>query len=163
MPIRPENKARYPKDWPSISVAAKDRAGWKCQHLGCTARQYSVGHWQRFPGEPWVWRPVEGNKPASTANDNAFDLAGQGCDTYGIHWKYKDALAFVRHWWAPADEDWPTIVVLTCAHLNHEPEDCRPENLAAMCQRHHPAYDADLHKRTAYATRKARAMTAELF
>ena len=31
MPIRPENKARYPKDWKSISQAARDRAGNRCE------------------------------------------------------------------------------------------------------------------------------------
>jgi hypothetical protein len=33
-------------------------------------------------------------------------------------------------------------VVLTIAHLNHTPEDCRPENLRALCQRCHNQYDA---------------------
>jgi hypothetical protein len=31
MPIRPENKARYPKDWKAISQAARDRAGNRCE------------------------------------------------------------------------------------------------------------------------------------
>jgi len=33
-PIRPEEKARYPKDWPAISVAIKERAGWRCECRG---------------------------------------------------------------------------------------------------------------------------------
>lgn len=33
-------------------------------------------------------------------------------------------------------------IVLTVAHLNHKPEDCRPENLAALCQRCHNRHDA---------------------
>ena len=33
-------------------------------------------------------------------------------------------------------------IVLTIAHLNHIPEDCRPENLRALCQRCHNQYDA---------------------
>lgn len=33
-------------------------------------------------------------------------------------------------------------IILTIAHLNHEPEDCRPENLRALCQRCHNQYDA---------------------
>lgn len=36
-------------------------------------------------------------------------------------------------------------VVLTVAHLNHTPADCRPENLKAMCQRCHLRYDTDHH------------------
>lgn len=36
-------------------------------------------------------------------------------------------------------------VVLTVAHLDHTPENCADENLRAMCQRCHLAYDADHH------------------
>ena len=32
-------------------------------------------------------------------------------------------------------------IVLTVAHLNHKPSDCREENLKAMCQRCHNRYD----------------------
>ena len=71
---------------------------------------------------------------------------------------------FARHGDGPAPaEERLIVIVLTVAHLNHEPEDCRPENLAAMCQRHHLAYDAQHHKETAYSTRKRAAMTADLF
>lgn len=45
-------------------------------------------------------------------------------------------------------------VVLTVAHLNHTPEDCRDENLMAMCQRCHLTYDAK-HKADARRARKA--------
>ena len=31
MPIRPENKARYPKDWRQISVRIRERAGNRCE------------------------------------------------------------------------------------------------------------------------------------
>jgi hypothetical protein len=33
-PIRPENRDRYPVDWPAISQAIKDRAGWRCECKG---------------------------------------------------------------------------------------------------------------------------------
>lgn len=48
-------------------------------------------------------------------------------------------------------------VVLTVAHLNHQPEDCRDENLAATCQRCHLAYDGDEHRLQASHTRAIRA------
>lgn len=164
MPIRPENKARYPKDWPALSMAARERAKWRCEHQGCTATQYSVGHWIRWAGGPFEWRPVEGNLPATTAQDREFFMAGEGRDAAGELWTYGKARAFVERWcWGAEDDDRPTVIVLTVAHLNHQPEDCRPENLSAMCQRHHLAYDAEHHKRTAYATRKASAQTADLF
>lgn len=41
-----------------------------------------------------------------------------------------------------------STVVLTVAHLNHTPEDNRPENLRAMCQGCHLHYDREHHART---------------
>lgn len=34
MPIRAENRSRYPKDWPQISLARRASAGWKCEWCG---------------------------------------------------------------------------------------------------------------------------------
>jgi len=53
-------------------------------------------------------------------------------------------------------------VVLTVAHLNHQPEDCRPQNLKAMCQRCHLRYDQEHHQRNARETRRSRKAVAEL-
>ena len=39
-------------------------------------------------------------------------------------------------------------VVLTIAHLDHQPEHCDPANLRAWCQRCHVTYDAKHHART---------------
>jgi 5-methylcytosine-specific restriction endonuclease McrA len=39
-------------------------------------------------------------------------------------------------------------VILTVAHLNHDPADSRDENLMAMCQRCHLRYDAAHHAST---------------
>lgn len=45
-------------------------------------------------------------------------------------------------------------VVLTVAHVeNHDPMDCREENLAALCQRCHLRHDAKHHARNAARTR----------
>lgn len=162
MPIKPENRARYPADWPAISLAAKERARWRCQHRGCIATQYSVGRWICWGGGPHEWRPLEGNTPATTAMDRELFMAGEGRDAAGQRWTYGQARAFIDRWvWA--DDDRPIVIVLTVAHLNHQPEDCRPENLAAMCQRHHLAYDHDHHRANAQATRRAKAGTLEMF
>lgn len=45
-------------------------------------------------------------------------------------------------------------VVLTTAHLNHTPEDCRDENLRAMCQGCHLHYDREHHAQTRAETRR---------
>lgn len=54
-------------------------------------------------------------------------------------------------------------IVLTVAHLDHQPENCADENLKAMCQRCHLRYDVPHHQRTAAATRRAAKQNRELF
>lgn len=46
-------------------------------------------------------------------------------------------------------------VVLTTAHLDHQPENCDPQNLRAMCQGCHLWYDRKHHAETRAATREA--------
>jgi 5-methylcytosine-specific restriction endonuclease McrA len=47
-------------------------------------------------------------------------------------------------------------VILTVAHLNHTPMDCRDENLKALCQRCHLNYDREHHLKNAAETRYRR-------
>lgn len=116
MPIRPSERARYPKDWREISRKIRERSGGQCECEGeCGLHRTTPGprRCTERHGEPAKWAKGK--------------------------------------------------VVLTVAHLNHVPEDCRPENLKAMCQRCHLRYDADHHKRNAAATRHARKAVGELF
>ena len=53
------------------------------------------------------------------------------------------------------------LIVLTVAHLNHEPEDCREENLAALCQRCHNRHDGK--SRRAGMRERVRATNGDLF
>lgn len=142
MPIKPENKAKYPKDWPTISASIRMRAGLRCEWAGCQARQYSVGLWQLGASGIFTWLALVGAKPRT------YGEARQAAGEYdGIE----------------GDGPKPIVIVLTVAHLNHDPADCRPENLKALCQRHHLSLDADHHRANAQATRRARAGTLELF
>lgn len=151
MPIKPENRALYPKDWPAISLAARERAGWRCQHPGCSARQYSVGCWHRPGGGDWKWLGHWGQNDNPRTYADARQVAAEESFT-----RFGDGPV-------PAGEQPIIVIVLTVAHLNHDPTDCRPENLAAMCQRHHLAYDHDHHRANAQATRRTKAGTLELF
>ena len=54
-------------------------------------------------------------------------------------------------------------VVLTVAHLDHQPENCADENLRAMCQRCHLTYDAAHHAKNAAAGRRSRKAIGDLF
>lgn len=162
MPIKPENRARYPRDWPNISAGIRERAGHRCEWVEagqrCACMQYAVGNWLSKEGF-LRWIPEHGNGPC--------DAAGQG-----LRWPSMDRWTFGEAREFASELDWdeiagdspkPIVIVLTVAHLNHQPEDCRPENLAAWCQRHHLAYDHEHHRASAQITRRARGGTLELF
>ena len=51
-------------------------------------------------------------------------------------------------------------VVLTTAHLDHNPAHCTDDNLIALCQRCHLRYDAKLHALNAAITRRQRTIAA---
>lgn len=144
MPIKPEHKALYPADWEAISRAAKERAGWKCQHPGCTCRQYDVGYWE---GE--VWR-ISGH----------FDWAIDGAYQHARQYAAEQQFAHTGD--VPDPDPRYIVIVLTTAHLDHDPSNCAPENLAALCQRHHLRYDAKHHAETAYMTRMGKRNNLEL-
>lgn len=105
-PIRPENRDRYPGNWPEISLGIRrDRAGWRCECVGECGRGTHEGRCPNRHGEA---------------------AYGTGSD-----------------------------VVLTTAHLDHQPENCDDANLRAMCQGCHLHYDKEHHAETRLATRAA--------
>lgn len=144
MPIRPENRKRYPAHWPDIRERILKIAGQRCEHPGCSARNYSVGFWELENGiYRWVAHWGQNDNPRTYAE--ALSVAAE------LHWNRSE------------EGPKPTVIVLTIAHLDHQPENCADDNLAAMCQRHHLAHDADHHRQTAYMTRKSLACTPDLF
>ena len=114
MPIRRENKDRYPQDWGAISKAIRERACQRCE--ACSAENYKP-------------HPVTGSKVVLT-------------------------VAHLDH--QPENCDQVIKVGLTVAHLDHQPENCDPANLRAWCQRCHNRYDAPMRR----AGIKARAREA---
>jgi len=116
MPIRPSERARYPKDWTAISLRIKVRSGGQCECEG------ECGLHRTHPGP-------------------------RRCDERQGE----------RAHWAKG------FVVLTVAHLDHQPEHCADDNLKAMCQRCHLRYDVAHHQRNAAATRRAAKHNGELF
>lgn len=133
MPIKPENRARYPKDWPQVRERILARAGRRCEHPGCGAWHRSVGYWS---DQRWVPMP-------RSLRDAGCKVGSQvACDD-------GSTIKII-------------MIVLTIAHLDHTPENCADDNLRAWCQRHHLAYDASHHAQTAYMTRKRLANNLEL-
>jgi len=47
MPIKPENRDRYPEDWDDIRGRVLTRAGHRCEWPGCGAPNYAGGYWDR--------------------------------------------------------------------------------------------------------------------
>jgi hypothetical protein len=70
MPIRPENKARYPKNWPAISLAIRHRAEWQCEQVDAYGVRCGAVH-----GEP---HPVTGSKVILTVAH--LDHIPENCD-----------------------------------------------------------------------------------
>lgn len=107
MPIRADLKPLYPPDWPAISRARREAAGWRCEgsplYPDCRAE-----HGKRHP--------VTGS-----------------------------------------------VVVLTVAHVDHDPTNNAAENLRAWCARCHLAHDAEHHAKNARATRRGRKAVGDLF
>ena len=50
MPIKPENKHRYPKDWKDVRNRILQRANWRCEHPNCRARHGVTGYWRQYVG-----------------------------------------------------------------------------------------------------------------
>lgn len=102
MPIRPENRSRYPKNWDEISRGIKFvRAEGRCECRGECGRP----HDHLFYGR-------------------CINLHGRPAHGTGSR------------------------VVLTTAHLDHQPENCDPSNLRAMCQGCDLHHDREHHAQT---------------
>ncbi len=137
MPIKPENRARYPEDWPAIRAAILERAGHRCEQ--CKAANHT--------------RIARG--------------AGDDVDTYmtdDAHVYDADNGEYLgRKRMSDYDVLRMVDIVLTIAHLDHTPENRDPANLRAWCQRCHLRYDAQHHATNARATRRARKAVGDLF
>jgi hypothetical protein len=129
VPIKPENRQRYPADWPAISARIRyERAGNRCEQ--CNVTNHELGG-----------RDAEGRWHAAQPLDCARRMPAPGT------WAWCDGghhLRIVR-------------IVLTVAHLDHTPENCADDNLKALCQRCHLHLDRHHHAETARRTRLAKA------
>lgn len=141
MPIRPENKDRYPKDWPEISARIRERAGNCCEE--CGVENYALGG--RLPnGEFLLAQPTGTNGMCGFTWPQPGDFALCGRD---------------------GRNEWLRIIriVLTVAHLNHKPEECGDENLRCWCQRCHNRYDNAERRRGIQQRMRALCAIGDLF
>jgi len=131
----------YPKTWPQIRQRILERAKNRCER--CGVRNYSVG-----------WRDAAGRFHITGGNE-WHDKAAMG------ELPYAEALSGVKHLNECCDGLGPNgergiVIVLTVAHLNHRPMDCRDSNLRALCQYDHLRHDVEMHQRVARRNREKR-------
>lgn len=128
-------RGRYPADWPAISAAVRARAGNRCE--ACGVRNHALGG-----------RSADGRFLYAIPRGGRMPAPGEWAwCTDGVT---EEFLRIIR-------------IVLTVAHLNHQPEDCRPENLRALCQRCHNRHDAEARRRSRLARAHAAMETPDLF
>jgi len=114
VPIKPENKKLYPKNWKEIRRQILKRADNKCEF--CGLENHITGY-----------RTKEGN---------FIQCEGMECETANL------------------DEEHLFKIVLTIAHLDHNPTNNNPDNLRALCQKCHNNYDKEHRKETRKHTKE---------
>lgn len=137
MPIKPENRARYPSNWKEIRAAILERADNSCEQCKVSNGKLIA----RGAG------PFAGTFQTDTAE--VFDA------------ETGEYIASVRM--SEYQVKNMVTIVLTIAHLDHQPENCDDDNLRALCQMHHLRHDAAHHAETARETRRARLNNLDLF
>lgn len=135
MPIRPELRPRYPKDWPDISRRIRfGRAGGVCEGCGrphgAMIRCLADGRW--FDARGNVWRSGRGRR---------------------ARWPDLEDWSRLRL----------TRVVLAAAHLDHDPGNNRASNLRCLCQRCHLLHDRPHHLAQRRITYRRRWALGDLF
>lgn len=129
------DRKRYPTDWPAISHAVKQRAGWRCEH--CNA-----------PHLAWGWRDAQGQ--FHEVSPGPLRDAGYVRPPFSILSPDCGMLHIIE-------------IVLAAAHLDHDPSNRDPDLLRALCQRCHVLHDAAQHVASAAATRRRQMQTLDLF
>jgi hypothetical protein len=133
MPIAREHRWLYPIDWPELSAAIRfTRAKGRCEHCrrphGRDVLHLGNGIW--WDENASRWRDGRGRVIRLLPTPDDLSRAQPGF--VGID---------------PPSQFRVTRIVLASAHLNHDPSDNRPRNLAALCQRCHMSHDASEHRR----------------
>lgn len=136
LPISKEKRALYPAKWREISKRVREAAGNKCQKCGAPNGQLIA----RGTGEDSGTYMLEDGAvfDAETGEPRRFARGSEYSADHGI------------------------IVVLTCAHLDHDPQNNVDSNLRAWCQRCHLAHDQQQHIANARETRRKRKAAGNL-
>lgn len=139
MPIKPEHRHRYPKNWSDIRASVLDRAQFKCEQ--CGVDQYAVGY---------------------RSNDGGFVYAAGSAYydqmMYAVDYKTANSAKEILSQHGQKH----IVIVLTIAHLDHTPENNDIKNLMALCQKCHLAYDQNHHTKNARNTRASKRLQLDM-
>lgn len=137
MPIRPENRELYPANWKELREGILLRANNQCEKC-------------RAPNGAGIARGTGKDACTYMLDDGqVFDDESGEFLGYARGSEYDAA----RH----------PRVVLTIAHLDHNPATADPAMLRAWCQQCHLRYDAAQHAETRRRTREAQSGQAGLW
>lgn len=140
----PFKRELYPANWNAISKHIREqRAQNKCECRGECGQEHNGRC--NAPNNEYVWRPSIGGQ---WFDDSEFEPDQPNGKTHFVH-----SLAITEMFRR-------VKVILTVAHLNHNPKDCRKSNLRAMCQACHLRYDAKHHAKNAAQTRRNKKVKA---
>lgn len=122
----PMDRSRYPADWEALSKRIRERDGNACACKGECDDEHPAGRC----GAP-----------------NGADIVR--LDAKPARWALAERMR-------QSDDRWGAVVrvVLTVAHLDHDPANNDPANLKALCQRCHLRLDRHQHAKNAAATRR---------
>ncbi len=137
MPIKASYRWLYPIDWRELSIAIRfGRARGRCEGCGRPHGRlvYHLGDGRWWDEDAGCWRTARGR--------------------------------VVRGLVPPEQLNQPALttrVVLSCAHLDHDPTNNKAQNLRAFCQRCHLEYDRPEHQRRRWFTLFRRRALGDLF
>ena len=136
----PIDYSKYPANWKTeIRPAILARANHRCEQ--CLVPNYAIilrGTWNGQPAyqddDGYIYHAETGQKVGA-------DYVGEMDET---------------------GRRPMTKIILTIAHLDHDTANNEPENLKALCQYHHLAYDKHLHQSNSRETRNKKRKQTEL-
>jgi hypothetical protein len=134
MPIRPEWRRFYGREWrEQVRARILARAGGQCERCGKPDRRIVwTASGRRADGEHWMCWRLSRYEPWRDQRGRTLPAGAP-----------------------PPGRSRRVRVILTVAHLNHDPRDNRDTNLAALCQWCHLNYDRPHHRATRAARKDA--------
>lgn len=153
MPIHPDQRKLYPFDWNQLSSAVRfRRAGGRCERCGrphaTHVLQLPDGRWWDEAAGRWRGERRRG-RHRTVPSPAALTSLAPPLPAFAAP---STALPY-RH----------VLVRLATAHLDHDPTNNAPRNLAALCGRCHLAHDRPEHRRRRFMTLRQRRALGDLF